>query len=79
MARQIIASDKVVKADVPLSQAVKTGNLVFVSGATPFTKDLQIAKGDLEAQMHQVMQNIINILALAYDRVDFLGASLIPK
>lgn len=62
MTRQIIQSDKVAKPGVPLSQAVRTGNLVFVSGITPFTKDLQIAKGDFGAQMRQVMQNIVHIL-----------------
>ena len=62
MARNIITSSKVAKPGVPISQAVRAGNLVFVSGITPFTKDLQIAKGDFEAQMRQVMENITNIL-----------------
>ena len=62
MARNIITSDKVAKPGVPISQAVRAGNLVFVSGITPFTKDLQIAKGDFDAQMRQVMDNIVNIL-----------------
>ncbi len=71
MTRSIIASEKVAKPSVPLSQAVKTtGDLVFVSGTTPFSKDLQIAKGDFEAQMNQVMRNIIDILAEAGTSLD---------
>ena len=70
MARQIITSDKVAEMTVPLSQAVRTGNLVFVSGITPFTKDLQVAKGDFGAQMRQVMDNIVHILAEAGTGLD---------
>ena len=43
---------------VPLSPAVKTGNLVFVSGMPAYYGDRQIAKGDFPAQMHQVMKSI---------------------
>jgi 2-iminobutanoate/2-iminopropanoate deaminase len=70
MAKQIIASDKVAKPRVPLSPAVKVGNLVFVSGSTPFTTDYQIAKGDFPAQMHQVMQGLKAILEAAGSSLD---------
>ena len=71
MTRSIITSEKVAKPGVPLSQAVKTtGGLVFVSGTTPFSKDLQVAKGDFAAQMNQVMQNTIDILAEAGTSLD---------
>ena len=70
MARNIITSAKVAKPGVPISQAVRAGNLVFVSGITPFTKDLQIAKGDFAAQMRQVMSNIIAILDEAGTSLD---------
>ena len=36
--------------------------MVYVTGATPFHGDRQIAKGDFAAQLHQVMKNIIAIL-----------------
>ena len=65
MPKQIITSDKVARPRVPLSPAVKVGNLVFVSGSTPFTTDYQIAKGDFPAQMHQVMQGLTAILEAA--------------
>jgi enamine deaminase RidA (YjgF/YER057c/UK114 family) len=57
---------------VPLSQAVRSGNLVFVSGITPFTLDLQLAKDDFDAQMRQTMENLGAILQAAgsgFDRV----------
>jgi reactive intermediate/imine deaminase len=50
---------------VPISQAVRSGNLVFVSGITPFTLDLKLAKGDFPAQMRQTMQNVGAILEAA--------------
>ena len=49
---------------------VRTGNLVFVSGSTPFTTDYQIAKGDFPAQMHQVMQGLNALLEAAGSSLD---------
>ena len=70
MAKQIITSDKVAKPRVPLSPAVKVGNLVFVSGCTPFTVNYQIAKGDFPAQMHQVMHGLTTLLETAGSSLD---------
>ena len=53
------------KSMVPLSDAVTVGNLIFVSGTTPFDGEGRIARGDFAAQMHQVMANIKAILAAA--------------
>ena len=63
MAREIIRPDKGTPPTVPLSPAVKTGNLLFVSGMPAYYGDRQIAKGDFPAQMHQVMKNIQTVLA----------------
>lgn len=46
MTRQIISTVKAPRPPAPISQAVRTGHLVYVSGITPFTLDLQLAKGD---------------------------------
>jgi 2-iminobutanoate/2-iminopropanoate deaminase len=62
---QIITTDKVAKPRVPLSNAVRTGNLVFVSGTTPFTADRQIAAGNFAVQMRQTMENMKAILEAA--------------
>jgi 2-iminobutanoate/2-iminopropanoate deaminase len=63
MAREIIRPAKGTPPTVPLSPAVKTGNLLFVSGMPAYYGDRQIAKGDFPAQMHQVMKNIQTVLA----------------
>jgi len=60
--RTIIKPKELPPSSVPLSHAVKVGNLVFVSGSTPFAPDGSIAKGDFGAQMRQVMENIKVIL-----------------
>ena len=36
---------------------------MFVSGITPFTREMRLAKGDFAAQMHQVMPNLDAILS----------------
>jgi 2-iminobutanoate/2-iminopropanoate deaminase len=56
---------------IPVSSAVKVGNLIFVSG-TPAYKDGKIAVGDFTAQMKQVMENIAATLkstGTSWDRV----------
>lgn len=70
MAKEIITTDRVAKPQVPLSNAVKVGNLIFVSGTTPFNINGKIAKGDFPAQMHQVMQNMKAILEVAGSSLD---------
>lgn len=61
--RKVIVPKDLPKSSVPLSHAVQVGNILFVSGSTPFAPDGSIAKGDFAAQMHQVMANIKKILA----------------
>jgi reactive intermediate/imine deaminase len=56
----------------PIAQAVRTGNLVFLSGITPFTLDRTLSKDDFPAQMRQTMTNVGAILEAAgsgFDRV----------
>lgn len=57
---------------VPVSQAVKTGKLLFVSGMPPFGQGGKIAVGDFPAQMKQVMENLTGVLKSSgadWDRV----------
>lgn len=69
--RKVIASVKNVRPSrVPLSQAVRVGNILFVSGTTPYAPDSSIARGDFAAQMHQVMANIGEILAAGGSSLD---------
>src|SRR5690554_2492817 len=62
MSKEVIYCTKVPQATSPHSHAVRTGNLVFVSGCAPYFGDLQLANGDFAAQMHQVMQNMSAVL-----------------
>jgi 2-iminobutanoate/2-iminopropanoate deaminase len=70
MTRTIIRPKDGAPSRTPLSPAVKTGNLVFVSGTPAFFGNRQIAKGDFPAQMHQVMKNIQGVLAAAGTSLD---------
>ncbi|MGN6764502.1 MAG: RidA family protein [Rhizobiaceae bacterium] len=56
----------------PISHAVRTGNLVFLSGITPFKGDREIAREDFPAQLRQVLANIAEILAAAGSRMDLM-------
>jgi 2-iminobutanoate/2-iminopropanoate deaminase len=70
--RTIIHTDKASTPTVPLSQAVRVGNLLFVSGTTPFKPGTREMAPDFEGQMRQVMANIGAILEAAgtsFDRV----------
>jgi 2-iminobutanoate/2-iminopropanoate deaminase len=70
--RTIISTEKASAPTVPLSQAVKVGNLLFVSGTTPFKPGGREMAPDFEGQMKQVMANIGAILEAAgtsFDRV----------
>ena len=49
----------------PISQATLSGNLVFVSGITPFDLNLNLTKGDFDAQMRQTMRNVGSVLKAA--------------
>ncbi len=50
----------------PLSQGVKAGNLLFVSGQIPkHPASGEIINGDFEAQAHQVLRNVLAIIEAA--------------
>ena len=64
--RQAISSPSAPKAIGPYSQAVKAGNLLFVSGQVPIDPATgHLESGDIAAQTHRVFQNIGQILAAA--------------
>jgi 2-iminobutanoate/2-iminopropanoate deaminase len=69
---QIVDTPNAPHPPAPIAQAVRSGELVFVSGITPFTLELTLAKGDFAAQMRQTMTNLGAILDAAgsgFDRV----------
>jgi 2-iminobutanoate/2-iminopropanoate deaminase len=67
MSKAIIESDKAPKAIGPYSQAVRAGNLIFVSGQIPIDPATgQIVDGGIAEQTRQVLENIKAILASAH-------------
>ena len=53
------------RAHVPLSPAVRAGDMVYVSGQVPVRPDGTYVDGGIEAQTRQVLENIEAALALA--------------
>ena len=65
MAKEIISTDKSPAALGPYNQAVKAGNMVFVSGQIGLTPAMEFAGETIEEQTEQVMKNIGEVLAAA--------------
>jgi reactive intermediate/imine deaminase len=55
---------------VPLSPAVRAGDLVYVSGQVPMRPDGSMVDGGIEAQTRQVLDNVKAALALAGASMD---------
>jgi 2-iminobutanoate/2-iminopropanoate deaminase len=80
MAKEIITSSKVTPPKAPLSPAVRSQGFIFVSGQPAFFDDRQIAEGDFDAQMHQVMANVKALLEEAGSNLDkIVKANVILK
>lgn len=60
---QFLNSGKVLKGNFPFSEAVKVGNVLYLSGQVGIVPETQqIASGGIEAESHQVMRNIKSVL-----------------
>ena len=71
LTKEIITSDKAPKAIGPYSIANRVGNLVFTAGQVgiiPETGD--IVTGGIEAETHQVFENLKHVLAAAGTTLD---------
>jgi reactive intermediate/imine deaminase len=70
MSRQILQTDQAPKAIGPYSQAVRVGDVVYVSGQIPLDpRTGELVHGDFEAEVRRVFDNLKAIAAAA-------GASL---
>jgi reactive intermediate/imine deaminase len=59
MAREIISTDKAPQAIGTYSQAVKTGNTVYMSGQIPLVPEtMEMIAGDIEQQIRRVFDNL---------------------
>jgi 2-iminobutanoate/2-iminopropanoate deaminase len=71
MSKEIIKTDYAPAAIGPYSQAVKAGNLLFVSGQVPINYVTgNVVMDGIEAETHTVMKNIIAILEAAKCSLD---------
>ena len=76
---QIIHTDKAPAAIGPYSQAVKTGNLLFVSGQIPIDPATGVFAGeDITTQTRQSLKNVQAILeAAGYTLADVVKATVL--
>jgi len=59
MSREIIHTDKAPQAIGTYSQAVKTGNTVYMSGQIPLVPEtMEMVDGDMAAQIRRVFDNL---------------------
>lgn len=66
MKKELISTDQAPAAIGPYSQAIKAGNLLFVSGQIPLDPlSGEVVAGDINDQTHQVMNNLKAILTAA--------------
>lgn len=71
MEKSVISTNNAPAAIGPYSQAIKVGNLVFVSGQIPIIpKTGEILLGDIKLQTRQVLENLENILEAAGSSLD---------
>jgi 2-iminobutanoate/2-iminopropanoate deaminase len=64
--RQAISSPEAPKAIGPYSQAIRAGNLLFLSGQIPLDPSTgAVVDGDITAQTERVFQNITGVLKAA--------------
>jgi|SRR3954453_14731569 2-iminobutanoate/2-iminopropanoate deaminase len=78
--RQAVSTDKAPAAIGPYSQAIKAGNLLFLSGQIPIDPQTgNLVDGGIEPQTRQVFQNIAKILeagGATFDHVVSAGVFL---
>ena len=71
MKREIIHTDGAPAAVGTYSQAVRTGNLVFISGQIPFVPEtMTVVDGDFAARARQVFSNLAAIAEAAGSSLD---------
>lgn len=62
MTRQVISTTKAPAAIGPYSQAIRTENMIFVSGQLPIDPETgTIIEGDISSKTRQILENATNI------------------
>ena len=71
MTRQIIHTDRAPKAIGPYSQAVRAGDLVFLSGQIPLDPaTMELVSGDFESEVRRAFENLKAVVEAAGGRLD---------
>jgi 2-iminobutanoate/2-iminopropanoate deaminase len=71
MKKEIIRTEKGFVSKSPLSQAVKSGNTLYISGQVPVdSKTMQVVSEDLAAQTKNVLESIRAIVEAAGGSLD---------
>jgi 2-iminobutanoate/2-iminopropanoate deaminase len=66
VSKEVISTPNAPAAIGPYSQAVRTGNLIFVSGQIPLDPATdQFVRGDIGTQTQQVLENLAAVLEAA--------------
>ena len=60
-----ITSEKAPKAAGPYSQAIVSGNLIFLAGQIHLTPEGKLIDGTVEEKIEQIMNNLKNVLESA--------------
>ncbi|MDP8215424.1 MAG: RidA family protein [Candidatus Euphemobacter frigidus] len=60
--KEIISSQNAPPAAGPYSQAVKAGDLIFISGQLPLTPEGVLVEGGIKEQTIQILKNLKSIL-----------------
>ena len=69
MTREIIQTDGAPRAIGTYSQAVRTGNTVYMSGQIPLIPEtMEMVTGDMEAQVRRVFDNLAAVAQAADSR-----------
>ncbi len=64
MSREIIKTDQAPQAIGTYSQAVRTGDTVYLSGQIPLVPEtMELVEGDMEAQIRRVFDNLVAVAA----------------
>jgi len=63
MSIRIVSTKEAPAAIGPYTQAVRAGNLLFVSGQIPLNKSGELVEGGIEEQTRQVLGNLQAVLA----------------
>lgn len=73
MARTVFNNPALPRSKSPHSNAVRIGNLVFVSGFPGYDDTVTVPKGDFPAQMRLAVKNMLAALEYAGSSIDKIG------